>query len=114
MANTFWDERYASEQLVYGSAPNEFVAQMAQHFPARGQALDIAAGEGRNALFMASLGLDVLAIDQSEVGLAKAQRLARERGVALRTTVTDLAEFDAAPETFDVITSTFVHLPQSL
>lgn len=114
MSNTFWDERYAGDDLVYGRAPNALVAGMAERFPASGKALDIAAGEGRNALFLASLGLDVLAIDQSTVGMQKAKRLARERGLTLRTQVTDLAEFDAAPATFDVITSTFVHLPKAL
>jgi len=114
MSKAFWDERYAGDELVYGEAPNAFVASMRDRLPTRGQALDIAAGEGRNALFLASLGLDVLAVDQSEVGMRKAQRRARERGLTLRTRAVDLADFDAEPGSFDAITSTFVHLPAPL
>jgi SAM-dependent methyltransferase len=52
----------------------------------------------------------VLAVDQSEVGLQKAQRLAHERGFTLRTRAVDLQEFDAEPNSFDVVSSIFVHL----
>jgi SAM-dependent methyltransferase len=114
MSSTFWDQRYAGEGLVYGEAPNEFLAQMAGRFPGRGRALDIGAGAGRNALFLASLGLDVLAVDQSEVGMQKARQRALERGLALRTQAADLQDFDAEPGSFDVVSSIFVHLPAAL
>jgi cyclopropane fatty-acyl-phospholipid synthase-like methyltransferase len=114
MSNAFWDERYSGHELAYGEAPNDFLAQMAARLPNEGQALDIGAGEGRNALFLASRGLQVLAVDQSEVGMRKAQRLARERGLMLRTRAVDLQHFDAEHGSFDVITSIFVHLPESL
>jgi SAM-dependent methyltransferase len=114
MDRTFWNERYAGDDLVYGAAPNDFLAQMADRLPPRGHALDIGAGEGRNALFLASLGLDVLAVDQSEVGMRKAERHARERGLTLRTQAVDLNDFNAEPGSFDVISSIFVHLPTAL
>ncbi len=114
MSSEFWNERYAGNDLVYGAAPNDFLAQMAERFPTRGEALDIGAGEGRNALFLASHGLNVLAVDQSEVGMRKAQRLARERGLELRTQAVDLTDFEAAPGSFDVVSSIFVHLPSAL
>ncbi|MCA9274154.1 MAG: class I SAM-dependent methyltransferase [Phycisphaerales bacterium] len=114
MTTDFWNERYASNELVYGEAPNEFVALNANLIPNSGTALDIAAGEGRNALYLASFGLDVLAIDQSTVGLQKAERLAKERGLTLRTQAVDLNDFSAEPESFDVITSTFAHVPQAI
>ena len=114
MSTTFWDERYSGDELVYGAAPNDFLAQMAERFPKKGDALDIGAGEGRNALFLAARGLDVVAVDQSAVGMQKAQRLARERGLALRTQAVDLNDFQAGPDSFDVISSIFVHLPAAL
>src|SRR5512144_2459239 len=114
MSTTFWDERYAGDELVYGSAPNDFLAQQAHRFPKTGRALDIGAGEGRNALFLAALGLDVLAVDQSAVGMQKAQRRAVERGLSLRTQAADLNDFQADPNSFDVISSVFVHLPAAL
>jgi SAM-dependent methyltransferase len=114
MSNTFWDERYAGDDLAYGPAPNEYLLSMADRFPNFGHALDIGAGEGRNALFLASRGLDVLAVDQSEVGMQKAQRLAQQRGLTLRAQSVDLQHFAAAPHSFDVISSIFVHLPAIL
>lgn len=114
MSSTFWDERYAEKELVYGAEPNDFLASRGGDFPAAGRALDIGAGEGRNALFLASRGLDVLAVDQSEVGMRKAARLAGERGLRLRTLAADLAGFDAPPASFDVVSSIFVHLPAQL
>ena len=114
MSTTFWDERYSGDELAYGAAPNGFLVQMADRLPAHGRALDIGAGEGRNALFLALRGLDVLAVDQSAVGMQKAQRLARERGLALRTQAVDLNDFQAEPDSFDVVSSIFVHLPAAL
>jgi 2-polyprenyl-3-methyl-5-hydroxy-6-metoxy-1,4-benzoquinol methylase len=114
MSSTYWNERYATRELVYGEAPNDFLAQMAERIPTNGHALDIGAGEGRNALFLAARGLDVLAVDQSDVGMQKAMWLAHERGLALRTQAIDLQDFDAEPNSFDVISSIFVHLPTPL
>jgi len=114
MPTEFWNERYAGDQLVYGDAPNDFLVEMSAHFPPGGAALDLAAGEGRNAVHLAACGLDVLAVDQSAVGLAKAEQLARRRGVPLRTQVVDLADFDAPPASFDVVSSIWVHLPAAL
>ena len=54
MSSTFWDQRYASDDLAYGEAPNDFLVQMADRLPASGKAMDIGAGGGRNALFLAS------------------------------------------------------------
>lgn len=114
MSNAFWDERYAAEGLAYGEAPNEFLVSVADGLPRQGRALDIGAGEGRNALFLASRGLEVLAVDQSAVGMQKAERLARERGLNLRTRAVDLRDFEAEAESLDVVSSIFVHLPAGL
>jgi 2-polyprenyl-3-methyl-5-hydroxy-6-metoxy-1,4-benzoquinol methylase len=114
MSSTFWNERYAQNQLVYGAAPNDFLLEMAQRLPTTGSALDIGAGEGRNALFLASRGLDVLAVDQSDVGMQKAMQIALERGLKLRTKTADLQDFDADGNSFDLISSIFVHLPSAL
>ncbi len=114
MTSEFWNQRYSGGDLAYGQAPNAFLARMADRLPKIGTALDIGAGEGRNALFLASLGLDVLAVDQSQVGMHKAQRLAQERGARLRAQAIDLRDFHAEPGSFDVISSIFVHLPTAL
>lgn len=114
MSAEFWNERYSADDFVYGDAPNEFLASMADRLPKSGRALDIGAGEGRNALFLATRGLSVLAVDQSEVGIQKAQRLAQARGLTLRTHAADLQHFDAEANSFDVVSSIFCHLPAML
>ena len=85
MSSTFWDQRYSGDDLAYGDEPKSFLVKMANRLPGHGSALDIGAGEGRNALFLASLGLNVLVVDQSEVGMQKAEHRARERGLKLST-----------------------------
>lgn len=114
MEKQFWNQRYAGDDLVYGRAPNTFLKSLDDQLPANGTALDLGAGEGRNALYLASMGLDVLAVDQSEVGMAKARKLAERRGLSLRTQAVDLTDFDAPPASFNIITNIFVHLPSAL
>ena len=83
-----WDERYASDDYIYGTEPNAFLVEHAEKLV--GPVLSLAEGEGRNAVFLASLGLEVHGVDGSEVGLAKAKALAHSRGVEIRTEVADL------------------------
>ncbi len=104
-----WDDRYSGDQFVYGTEPNTFLAEHAHLL--RGPVLSLAEGEGRNAVFLASLGLDVLGVDQSAVGLTKAQALARSRNVAIRTQVADLGVFSPLPESCGSVVSIFAHLP---
>jgi SAM-dependent methyltransferase len=105
-----WDERYAQPGLTYGAEPNDFLVSVVDAIP-RGPVLCIGEGEGRNALYLASLGYEVEAVDASAVGLAKARTLAGERGLELRTTVTDLAHFDFGQGRWSGIVAIFCHLP---
>src|SRR5262245_38474436 len=114
MTQQFWDERYSSDELVYGEAANDFLVSLADRLPKSGRAIDIGAGEGRNAHYLAELGLDVLAVDQSAVGMQKALVLAEQRGLKLETQAVDLRDFDAEHGSFDVVSSIFVHLPDAL
>lgn len=114
MERDFWNDRYATDDLVYGEAPNDFLTEVADRLPTSGHAIDLGSGEGRNAVFLASRGLDVLAIDQSDVGLSKARRRAESLGLSLRTQTADLQEFQADPASLAVVTSFFVHLPREL
>jgi len=114
MSKDFWNGRYAENDLVYGEEANDFLVHASDRFPKSGRALDLAAGEGRNALFLAAHGLDVLAVDQSDVGMKKARVRAQQRGVPLATQAADLATFDTTEHSFDVISSIFVHVPTEL
>ena len=104
-----WDERYAGSDLVWSGTPNVFVEAEAAHL-APGRALDLGAGEGRNAVWLAERGWQVEAVDFSSVGLAKAQALAAQRGVTITTTVADVtAPLDVAPA--DLVVVCYLQLP---
>ena len=105
-----WDERYSSEEYIYGKDPNEFLANVVGKIP-KGKVLCVAEGEGRNAVFLAEQGYEVVAVDSSAVGLEKARKLAEERGVSIQTIVCDLAQFDIEPESWDGVVSIFAHVP---
>jgi SAM-dependent methyltransferase len=76
--------------------------------------LCVAEGEGRNAVYLAQAGCEVLAVDASRVGLEKARRLARERAVHIDTLVADLADFAIQPDSWDAVVSIFCHLQPQL
>ena len=108
-----WDERYGTEEYVYGKDPNEFLANAVENIP-KGKVLCVAEGEGRNAVFLAEQGYEVTAVDASSVGLAKARKLAEERGVNITTIVSDLADFNIDPDSWDGVVSIFAHVPPLL
>src|SRR3546814_15812064 len=76
-----------------------------------GPVLSLAEGEGRNAVYLASLGLQVLGVDGSAVGLAKAQKLAALKGVSIRTATVDLATYTPPADSFGAVVSISAHLP---
>lgn len=106
-----WDERYREQELVWSAGPNVFVAEELADHP-RGRALDLAAGEGRNALWLAEQGFEVEAVEFSPVAIDKARQLAAHRGVSLTFTLGDLtAPLDLAPA--DVVLIAYLHLPRA-
>ena len=107
-----WDQRYGIDRYIYGTQPNSFLAENAKILT--GPVLSLAEGEGRNAVFMASLGLDVLGVDGSEVGLAKARTLAESRGVVIRTEVADLATYNPLENRYGSVVSISCHLPSDV
>ena len=105
-----WDERYSNAFVAYGTEPNDLLREVADQLP-DGPVLCLAEGEGRNAVFVASLGHEVTAVDMSEVGLANAARLAAERGVSITCVVSDLAEYDLGESKWAGIVSIWAHVP---
>ncbi len=108
-----WNERYAADDYAYGKEPNDFLRRTADDI-VPGPVLCLGEGEGRNAVWLAQLGFSATAVDQSEVGLAKAQRLAEERGVSIETVQADLANYVIEPGYWAAVVSIFCHLPQSI
>jgi hypothetical protein len=109
----FWERRYAEPGYAYGTEPNAFLAEVADRIPP-GPVLCLAEGEGRNAVWLAGRGHAVTAVDASPAGLAKADALARARGVRIETVHADLAAFAIAPGAWAGIVAIFAHLPPPL
>jgi len=107
---TDWDARYAEPGWTFGTEPNDFLREQAHQLP-RGRVLCLAEGEGRNAVWLATQGYDVTAMDQSQTGLDKAQQLARERGVRIATECADLGSYVIEPGAWQGIVSIFAHVP---
>jgi SAM-dependent methyltransferase len=107
-----WDQRFAEPGYAYGTEPNDFLAEQIGQLAS--PVLSLGEGEGRNAVFLATRGLEVTAVDGSRVGLDKARALAAERGVALRTVVADLADFVIDEGAWGGIVSIWCHLPPAL
>lgn len=103
-----WDERYQTEDYVFGTAPNEFLVRSQKHVRAGGSVLAVADGEGRNGVWLAEQGFIVTAVDCSSVGLAKAERLADSRGVALDFEEVDLLNWEWPPNRFDAVVAIFI------
>lgn len=102
-----WEARFAAPEYVFGKAPNEFLRSHA-HLLVRGwKALAFADGEGRNGVFLAEQGLDVVTLDFSPHAIAKAQALASERGVKLRIERADVFTWNWPPDAFDVVAGIF-------
>src|SRR5258708_1436527 len=103
-----WETRFAGDDYVFGTEPNAFLKKQASRL-ARGQrALALADGEGRNGVWLAERGLSVLSVDVSPRALAKAELLARRRGVVIRTERADLGNWRWPEATFDVVAGIFM------
>ncbi|MFN8129661.1 MAG: class I SAM-dependent methyltransferase [Candidatus Nanopelagicales bacterium] len=104
-----WDQRYSDEERVWSAEPNVFVAQyLAGRTP--GVAIDLGAGEGRNAVWLAQQGWEVTAVDFSAVGLAKARAMAREAEVELATVVDDVDSFEPTGPV-DLVLLSYLQIP---
>lgn len=113
MSHAHWDERYSAVEFVYGTEPNVWLKTQQMQLPLQGHALAVADGEGRNGVWLAQRGLEVLAVDGSAVGLAKARSLSVERGCAhlYHPLVADLLSWTPDVAHFDLVVQCFLHLP---
>ena len=105
-----WDRRYEERERLWGAGPNRFVEQEVSEIEP-GRALDLATGEGRNAIWLAERGWRVDAIDFSPVGLDRARQLAAERGVDVTFIEADLTTCQLARRAYDLVLVVYLHLP---
>ena len=109
MDREHWDERYGIEELIWKAEPNRFLVEELDAL-APGRALDVACGEGRNAVWLASKGWRVTGVDFSRAGLAKAQRLATDRGVEVTWVEADVVDWQPPMASFDLVVVMYLHL----
>lgn len=110
----FWNERYVQEEYAYGLHPNEYLKTILSRIHQKGKMLLAAEGEGRNAVYAASLGFDVTAIDYSETAKEKALQLAQQADVSIDYQVADLNEIDLEEGSYDVLVLVYAHFPPHL
>ncbi len=102
-----WEARYSAPEYIFGETPNYFLAACRQLLPARGKALAVADGEGRNSVWLAERGLDVVSIDFSPTAQKKARALAQKRGVSVTFTLADVHTWAYPESAFDVVCEIF-------
>lgn len=103
-----WNARYAGEEYHFGTDPNAFLASQVTRLKPGMHCLAVADGEGRNGVWLAEQGLQVLSVDSSSVAVAKARALALWRGVALEVELADLTQWDWGCEKFDLVVAIFI------
>jgi cyclopropane fatty-acyl-phospholipid synthase-like methyltransferase len=103
-----WQQRFAAPGYLFGTAPNAFLKSQAHLLRKGERVLAIADGEGRNGVFLAEQGFDVLSVDYSPIAQEKARSLAKLRGVRLRVEPADMTTWTWAPAAFDVVVAIFI------
>jgi SAM-dependent methyltransferase len=105
-----WDRRYAAVENLWSAKPNRFlVAEVAELEP--GRALDLACGEGQNAIWLAERGWSVRGVDYSPVAIAKARARAERDGVEVEFIEDDLSRHEPDPGAYDLVLLLYLHLP---
>lgn len=105
---THWNERFAKVGFLFGEAPNAFLARQAARLTPGQRALAVADGEGRNGVWLAQQGLDVVSVDGSAVAQDKARRLAGQRGVRIQLELADIAGWAFGEAEYDVVAAIFI------
>lgn len=108
-----WNDRYRTSELIWKAEPNRFLPPAVADL-SPGRAVDLACGEGRNAVWLAAQGWQVLGVDFSSVAIDKARSLARERGVEVAWEVADLATWEPPAQSADLVGVFYLQVPSAL
>ena len=106
---SIWDSRYGEVETAFGTEPNAFLASQRARFTPGMRALVPGDGEGRNGVWLATLGLDVVSVEASSVGCGKARRLAAARGTSVDVQCADLNDWPWPKAAFDIVAVIYVH-----
>lgn len=104
-----WDERYREKPILWGAEPNRLFAEIVSELKP-GRALDLAAGEGRNSIWLATEGWDATAVDFSSVAVKRGRAMAAESGVEVDFVAADVLTYEPAAEAFDLVAIVYLHL----
>ena len=114
MSGRDWEASYAAVDNLFGTQPSELLQSCRPYLQAGRKVLAVGDGEGRNGVWLAEQGLEVLSIDLSPTALQRARELAARRNTRIETLCTDLCQWSWPVETFDLVTLIFVHFPPAL
>jgi SAM-dependent methyltransferase len=109
----YWNERYAERGTLWGAEANQFVVRYLSDLPP-GRVLDLASGQGRNAVWLAARGHSVTAVDVSDVAAQQAGGVAAEAGVEVDFVTADLLEWEPDSEAFDLVLLSYLQVPSEL
>ena len=104
----FWDEHYAGQEYLFGTKPAQGLIALEPHLVEGGKTLVVADGEGRNSVFLAKLGYDVLATDYSEVAQTKAKALAQKEGATVTFELADIFDLEHSEQQYDNVVAIFI------
>jgi 2-polyprenyl-3-methyl-5-hydroxy-6-metoxy-1,4-benzoquinol methylase len=108
-ATQFWNERFNKDEFIFGKEPNEYlVEQTSKHLKPGSKVLCIADGEGRNGVWLAKQGMQVVGFDASDIALAKAKQFARDNQVEIEYSFSDTDSFDWQKNTYDAVVGIFI------
>ena len=105
----FWNNKFSKVDYFNGTKPNEFLASKIELIKNKKTLLCLGEGEGRNAIFFAQNGLEITAIDASDVGLAKLELKSKEENLDIKTIFMDLNHWEVK-EKYDVIVASYLHM----
>jgi len=103
-----WNERYSKPGYLFGTEPAQFLREHAAYLEPGARALAVADGEGRNSVYMAGMGLDVVAMDASHIAVEKARALALAHKVSVDFNVADIAKWNWGATPFDLVVAIFI------
>lgn len=108
-----WDERYETPDLIWTAEPNQLLVREVSDLSS-GRAVDLACGEGRNAIWLAERGWETTGVDFSHVGLEKARQFAEHRGTDVQWVEADLTRWEPEPDLYDLVLLAYVQLPSTV
>jgi len=108
-ATQFWNERFDKAEFIFGKEPNEYLVEQTQKYlKPKDKVLCIADGEGRNGVWLAKQGIQVIGFDASDIALSKAKQFAKENQVEVEYSFSDTDSFDWQENTYDAVIGIFI------